>query len=287
MPGGDAVIEEFEGESWPASLGARRADALRLLAETFLASDPDRVDTSADRYQVVVHIDQALLASGTLKSGRRNGYKPRNASAPLFRTCELEEGRALAIETARRLACDAALVGLVEGENGEPLNVGRKTRAISPALARALRARDGGCRFPGCGRTRFTHAHHVIHWANGGETKLDNLVTVCSFHHALLHEGGFSVERTDDGGFAFFAPDGARLPESGRLDRETIDALTDAAARGRVTLHELNVEHGLEIDEATARCRWTGERMDYHMAVGGLIWTRDRTREGVREGVTH
>lgn len=287
MPGGDAVIEEFEGESWPGSLGARRADGLRLLAERYLAAGADRVDTSAERYQVVVHIDQALLASESVASAT-GGRLPQSSSGRLFQTCELGDGHSLAIETARRLACDTSLVGIVNDENGEPLNVGRKTRAISPALRRALRARDGGCRFPGCGRTRFTHAHHVIHWANGGETKLENLITLCHFHHGLVHEGGFSIERIGDGGFALFSPNGERLPESGRLDWVTIALLRDAAERGHVTLHELNRGSGLEIDESTARCLWTGERMDYHMAVGGLIWTRDRAREGVRDcAVTH
>jgi hypothetical protein len=86
----------------------------------------------------------------------------------------------LAVETARRLSCDSSLVGIVEDDDGEPLNVGRKTRSIAPALQRALKARDGGCRFPGCGRTAYTEGHHVKHWAEGGETKLGNLVTVCS-----------------------------------------------------------------------------------------------------------
>ena len=286
MPGGEAVIEEFEGGSWPGSLGARRADGMRLLAERYLATGAGNVDTSAERYQVVVHIDQALLASESGDPATCAPH-PENPSARLSRTCELGEGHALAIETARRLACDASLVGIVDDQNGEPLNVGRKTRAISPAFRRALQARDGGCRCPGCGRTRFTHAHHVIHWARGGETKLENLVTLCTFHHGLVHEGGFSIERTD-GGFAFFAPNGERLPESGRLDSWTIARLTDAAEHERVTLHDLNRERGLEIDESTARCRWTGERMDYHMAVGGLIWTRDRAREGVRDrAATH
>src|SRR5690606_33848231 len=121
-------------------LAARRADGLRLLADSFLsAPTAGRVDTSADRYQVVVHIDQALLC-GAVKSCLASGES--NSTS-----CELDDGRALAVETARRLAGDATLVGIVEDENGEPLNVGRRTRAISPALRRALRARDGGCRF--------------------------------------------------------------------------------------------------------------------------------------------
>ena len=73
------------------------------------------------------------------------------------------------------LACDASVVGIVENENGDPLNVGRKTRSISAPLRRALNARDKGCRFPGCINKRFIDGHHVHHWANGGETKSADL----------------------------------------------------------------------------------------------------------------
>ena len=287
-PGGNAVVEEFEGESWVESLGARRADAMRLLAEAYLAAGSELVDTRAERYQVVVHIDQALLASGPLhgasltparenRPDRGRDGEAGAATRALFDRCELEDGQALAIETARRLACDSALVGIVDGPEGEPLNVGRRTRAISPALRRALRARDGGCRFPGCGRT-YTVGHHVEHWANGGETKLSNLVSVCPFHHRLIHEGGFDVRKAADGAFVFVRPDGEPLPAAGRLDKRTLEALAASAAEGRVALRELNRDRGLRIDAETAECRWAGERMDYHLAVGCLLWDRDKAR---------
>ena len=200
-----------------------------------------------------------------------------SAARWLLDRCELEDGRALAIETARRLACDSTLVGILDGPEGEPLSVGRKTRAIPPALRRALRARDGGCRFPGCDRTH-TVGHHVKHWADGGETKLSNLVSVCSFHHRLIHEGGFDVRAADGGAFVFVGPDGEPLPTAGRLSRRTLDALAEAAAEGQLTLRELNRDRGLRIDADTAACLWAGERMDYHLAVGCLQSNRDRAR---------
>ena len=79
------------------------------------------------------------------------------------------------------------------GQNRDVLDVGRRTRTIPPALRRALEVRDRGCRFPGCG-LRFTDGHHVKHWADGGETTLDNLILLCRFHHRLVHEGGWRVE---------------------------------------------------------------------------------------------
>ncbi|HSI79893.1 MAG TPA: DUF222 domain-containing protein [Solirubrobacterales bacterium] len=81
--------------------------------------------------------------------------------------------------TARRIACEAPRVGVVDGPEGEPLSVGRRTRAVPPALRRALELRDGGCRFPGCEQCRHTDAHHIVDWASGGETKLSNLILLC------------------------------------------------------------------------------------------------------------
>ena len=90
-------------------------------------------------------------------------------------------------ETARRLACDAATVTMRHGPGGEILDVGRRTRTISPALRRALAARDRRCRFPGCGNRRVD-AHHIRHWADVGRTALDNLVLLCRRHHRAVHE---------------------------------------------------------------------------------------------------
>ena len=114
----------------------------------------------------------------------------------------------MAAETARRLSCDASVVALIENDDGEPLNVGRKTRTISAPLRRALNARDKGCRFPGCANTRYIDAHHVEHWANGGETKPSNLVSLCRFHHHAVHEGGIRIEILDDGALRFVKPNG-------------------------------------------------------------------------------
>jgi 5-methylcytosine-specific restriction endonuclease McrA len=94
--------------------------------------------------------------------------------------------------TARRLACDASVIELREREDGSVLSLGRKRRTVSPALRRALDARDRGCRFPGCVRTRFVDAHHVRHGSRGGETNLENLVLLCRRHHRLVHERGYA-----------------------------------------------------------------------------------------------
>ena len=95
-------------------------------------------------------------------------------------------------ETARRVACDAATVTMRHGRGGEILDVGRRTRTVSPALRRALAARDRQCRFPGCGNRRCD-SHHIEHWADGGRTALDNLVLLCRRHRRAVHEEGFRV----------------------------------------------------------------------------------------------
>jgi hypothetical protein len=64
-------------------------------------------------------------------------------------------------------------------------------------MRRALRTRDKGCRFPGCDRpVDWTNPHHIIHWARGGPGNLPNLVSVCYYHHRLVHEGGWQVVKS-------------------------------------------------------------------------------------------
>ena len=126
----------------PCRFQNRRIKALETLAESFLARGP-RDLSGSDRQQIVVHVDAETLQHG--HAGR----------------CELEDGPSIAAETARRLACDAGIVRIVEGAEGEPLDVGRRTRSIPPGIRRALNARDQGCRFPGCSFKRYVDGHHV------------------------------------------------------------------------------------------------------------------------------
>ena len=121
-------------------------------------------------------------------------------ASPIGSQTVLDEagGIHVSAESARRVACDASTVTMRHGSRGEILDVGRRTRTLSPALRRALAARDRQCRFPGCGNRRCD-AHHVEHWADGGRTALDNLVLLCRRHHRAVHEEGFRVTLDDDG----------------------------------------------------------------------------------------
>lgn len=218
----------------------RRVEALSVLSESFLATGPKDL-SGADRQQIVVHVDAETFHHGHAGS------------------CELEHGPSLAVESARRLACDCSMVRIIDNEKGEPLDVGRKTRTIPPAIRRALNSRDKGCRFPGCSFKRYVDGHHVRHWANGGETKLSNLVTLCRFHHRLVHEGGVQIQALDDGAFRFVKPDGASLESRA------------PASTGWIELVAAHAEREVEINPQTSVTRWTGEALDLDMAVGWLM----------------
>ena len=224
-------------------IAARRADALERVADRYLAKEAkDR--PGGDRYLVNLHTDiETLKSDGT------------GAEAELDDCCHVSA------ETSRRLACDAALVHWHETAAGEPLNVGRKTRTIPPAIRRALQQRDRGCRFPGCSCTRFVDAHHIEHWADGGETRMDNLVLLCRHHHRLVHEGGFGVTSNDSGQVEFTRPDGEVLPQA-----------PEPRSRGNVVeLKRTHVRKGLKITPRTSIPRWHGEKMDHELAVLALV----------------
>ncbi|MGH7575174.1 MAG: HNH endonuclease signature motif containing protein [Longimicrobiales bacterium] len=140
---------------------------------------------------------------------------------------------------------------MTHGKAGSVLDVGRKTRTISPALRRALEVRDRGCRFPGCG-LRFTDAHHLRHWADGGETSLGNCCCLCKFHHTLVHEGGWRVEWWGAGRPVFFDPRGGTHFDGGWqppvLPEQPVE-----------TLVQQNRHLGIEPHAWTAGARWRRE----------------------------
>ncbi len=138
---------------------------------------------------------------------------------------------------------------------GQRLSVGRKTRAVPPAVRRAVEARDGGCRFPGCERRRFLDAHHIRHWAHGGETSKDNLVMLCRHHHRLVHEGGVWLKGDANELVRFRLRNGADLASAPHPPPGSVFAL-----RG------VNGDSGISIDSDTC-VSGTGERMDLGYAV--------------------
>jgi hypothetical protein len=178
-------VPSMPDDAWDP-VAARRADALVAVCSAHLAADPE-----PDRATVVVHARLDGLERGT------GG-------------CEIEDGPVIHPETARRLLCNARVQTVVEDENGDVLAVGRMSRQPSPWMLRQVRYRDRECRFPGCGSRRFTEAHHIVWWRHGGRTDLDNLALICSFHHRLVHEHGWRIERAPDGDLRWSRPGGAR-----------------------------------------------------------------------------
>jgi len=245
--------DEITAET-PEPFKARRVDALAELAETYLNTAPTNTST-ADRYQVVVHASPETL---------KNDVTAETSTHINSDLSHLEEGPHVTAETSRRIACDCSIYGIVEDEEGEPLSVGRKTRSISPALRRALRARDNGCRFPGCTNTQFIDGHHIKHWADGGETSMTNLVQLCRHHHRLVHEGGYGCERLPDGRFVFRDQSGGDLPVSPFI----VTADEDHMIEGWIA----DWMPEIEIDEKTCTAKWyAGDTMDWDLAVGHMF----------------
>jgi len=235
-----------EIHSRPEPISLRRADALVRMAQGYSS---EATSNSGDRFMVHVHTDME-----TLKADGTGGE------------AEIEEGGNIAAETARRVSCDAGLVHWLDSSRvgqpgGEPLSIGRKSRTIPPAIRRALQRRDGGCRFPGCTNSHFVDAHHIQHWADGGETSMDNLVLLCRHHHRLVHEGGFGLAKSIDDGIEFTNPAGEMIPSG-----------PDTRSRGNVlSLFDTHAHCGIRITPKTAQSQWLGETMDDDMAIQVML----------------
>lgn len=234
------------GEEIPPAaepIACRRADALARMAQAY-GSGEENTGSGGDRFLVHVHTDvETLKSDGT------------GAQA------ELENFGHVAAATAQRLACDAGVVHWLDNADGSALDIGRKTRSIPPAIRRALQRRDGGCRFPGCTCSRFVDAHHIRHWADGGETSLQNLALLCRRHHRLVHEGGFAIRTSAHGAIEFTNPAGAVIPPCAAT-----------RCRGNVfSLFSAHEQSRIHITPDTTIPNWYGEKMDDELAVLGML----------------
>jgi hypothetical protein len=166
--------------------------------------------------------------------------------------CHVEDGPAISVSTAQMIACTAALSWMTHGEAGAVLALGRRRRRPSSAIRRAARERDHGrCRFPGC-ESRRVDLHHIQHWVNGGRTDLDNLISLCPYHHKLVHDRGYAIAAPPGGTFGFYCPDGTPLPASPPLP----------APDGSI-----GETHDADITPDTIIPPWYGERLDLHHAI--------------------
>lgn len=187
----DVPVMPHEHPEW--SVDQRRADALVALCSASIAADAD-----GDRATVIVHTTADDLRSGG------NG--------------EIEGGGIIPGAALRRLLCSSRVQAVLEDASGTALGVGRLTRVVPTWMQRQIRHRDRECRFPACGARAFTQVHHIAWWRDGGRTDLDNLVLLCSFHHRLVHEHGWSLRVRSDGSIDWL--DGRGRPSSMRAGRE-------------------------------------------------------------------
>ncbi|NDL59857.1 HNH endonuclease signature motif containing protein, partial [Phytoactinopolyspora mesophila] len=172
----------------------RRADALVELCRRALANR-DVPTHGGEPTHLIVITDLATLEARTGGLG------------------ELPNGSILRGDAVRRLACDARISRIITGPDSQPLDVGRSQRTATPAQRKALRLRDRGCIFPGCDRPpEWTDVHHLIPWAQGGHTDIDEMALLCRKHHTVVHEGGWTMLATGPRRFRFVDPHGVPVP---------------------------------------------------------------------------
>jgi len=246
------------------------ADGLVAVAESFLAGKVAGAD-DPEIYQVVVHAGADLLAKPAAPPADPAGVSAETPAAPAQVPgdpanpvrCHVEDGPAISVSTAQMLACTAALSWMTHGDGGAVLALGRRRRRPSSAIRRAARERDGcRCRFPGC-ESRRADLHHIVHWVNGGRTDLGNLVSLCPWHHKLVHDRGYLIAAPPGGGFAFYRPDGTLLPASPALPQPE-GGIGDT--------------HDADVTPDTIIPPWYGERLDLDHAIWACF-ANARTRE--------
>ncbi len=233
--------------------GASNCDGLALMSELSLAKLQELTSKNIfvrPQTSVVIHMneanDQATIQNGPLISG----------------------------ELARRLSCDAKLVRYQDQDpsNIYNLNFGRKRRLVTQRQKRALVARDKGCRFPDCKQTRYVNAHHIIHWSHGGNSDLDNLVLLCSFHHHQVHEGGIKMEKDSQGYLHFYNRTGREVENHSH----NIDRLYEK------NIHFNNTYLGSEafsnISNASISPSWSGESLDLVCTLDALFSVQDKSK---------
>jgi 5-methylcytosine-specific restriction endonuclease McrA len=221
---------------------------LALMVESFMANGP-AARTGGDRYQIVVNVDEDVLTDDDPDG-----------------VCELDGGPRLAPETVRRLGCDASTVVLIRRKDGTILTATNKTQAIPRRVRRMLRARDQGCRFPGCGHRTFVDAHHIHHRARGGSHELENLVELCWFHHRLVHEGGWKIRFDVTGNVVVTNPAGNVIPSL---------KVASVPAGG---IERRNQAAGIDIDPSTVTPRWYGDPLDLDHITTALWCVDQRDR---------
>jgi hypothetical protein len=222
----EGMLPAEEGAALESAIGQRAEDVQR---------DPDAADPAGAR------LADALLDLATgdpqpatlvVHAGADVLVREEPDRGPWL--AETEGGQRLSSENIRRLACDSRIEWVLESK-GRPVGIGRRGRQVPEAFHGILRHRDGGaCRFPGCERKRWLNAHHLVHWADGGATNLDNLVLLCHAHHRLIHEGGWRTSGHPAHDLRFHDPGGRPLRTGPPLPLTGEPAPDHSASTGEV-----------------------------------------------------
>lgn len=249
----DSPVPDPAEDRW----AARRGDSLVAICKQAMADGSGRLIGDPEACQLVVHVDLGVLTGGN-EDGR----------------CHLEDGTPIAVSVAQRLGCSAGVVAITE-KDGLPIDVGRSKRFFTRSQQRALRSRDQGCLFPGCGwPAARTTPHHIIPWYLGGPTDLENGASLCDWHHRRLHDGQFRIERQKDGKLRFMTADGQPLEAPVlRVDRDR---------GGAAYLRQKAQEMGYQIDGQTPMALDAGHPPDFGLMLEMLVHNRQlqNTRAG-------
>jgi hypothetical protein len=253
--------------------GGSRTDALLRLAEIGLAAladarRPPRHLRGHERAAVVIHVEAARVPATLAEADSDNGSLPRsaerdphNSAAAARPYAWVAGGPGLPDRVVQRLMCDGRLRTVIQNGASNVLDVGRSQRLVTDRQYRALLVRQHGhCALPGCPNTKDLHAHHRVHWINGGRTDLSNLLLLCERHHTAHHAGQFEIFTAGRGRFRFVSSDGRDLstplcrqasPHTGPLEEEHAHVAPDAATS-----------------------RWDGQRLDRPYAISVLAQRR-------------
>ena len=249
------------------------ADALVALASSFLATNLSE-GTGTDDYRSVVFTDETVLnPTDDCHCSRHSDADNDDCAADSRPAREaprahLEGGATLSAETIRRIWCDTTVTRL-ELRDGVIVEINEPTRNISASLRRALGLRDSHCRFPGCSAKRVD-AHHIRYRNHKGPTTVENLLSLCRYHHKLVHEGGYTISRSTHGELQFHDPRGRQLHNHNELK----------ANNNADALRQQHQNLGIHIEPDTIVGNYCGDKLDLHYAVSVL--TRQNVPAGTR-----
>ena len=196
--------------------GELRADDAATLTDVITRlADQAGKDPSTDTYESF----EARCADALVELA--SGWGPKDLPSPSLAvlhvpieaieargTASTADGEPLSTDTLLRILCDCRWQVVADGAGGTSLGVGRASRVVPGWLRRVVRWRDQTCRFPGCARRHWIDVHHLVHWAHGGPTDAANLLSLCGYHHRLIHNGGWHVQGDPDTEIRFSAPSG-------------------------------------------------------------------------------